>query len=142
MNAQNLYDQDFFAWTTKTSALLKDKKFDVVDWENVIEEIEALGRSEKRAIKRHLVILLLHMLKWEFQPEYHCRSWSNSIRNARGELLELLKENPSLKGEFLTESLPKAYEKAREKASDETSIYLENFPAACPYALDEVLREG
>ena len=142
MDLKELYDTDLFAWTTKTSELLKSKQFDAVDWENVIEEIEALGRSEKRAIRSHLVVLLTHLLKWEFQPEHQSRSWKLSIQNARKDLKRLLKENPSLKGDFLTQSLPDAYEDAREKASDETTIFLENFPAVCPYTLDEVLGEG
>ncbi len=142
MDLKKLYDTDLFAWTTKTSELLKSKQFDAVDWETVIEEIEALGRSEKRAIRSHLVILLTHMLKWEFQPEHQSRSWNLSIRNARKDLKRLLKENPSLKGDFLIQLLPDAYEDAREKASDETTIFLENFPAVCPYTLNEILGEN
>lgn len=141
MSLTELYDTDLFAWTTKTSELLKSKQFDAVDWENVIEEIEALGRSEKRAIKSHLVVLLIHLLKWEFQPERQSKSWRISIQNAREDLKELLDENRSLKGDFLNEVLPKAYQKAREKASNETSIFLENFPATCPFTLDEILSE-
>lgn len=141
MSLTELYDNDFFAWTTKTSELLKNRQFDDVDWENVIEEIEALGRSEKRAIKSHLVVLLVHLLKWEFQPERQSKSWRNSIQNAREELKELLDENSSLQGDFLDEALTKAYQKAREKASDETSIFLENFPVVCPYTLNEALGE-
>lgn len=134
-----LYNQDFYLWTEKTAQLIKDKQFDDVDWENLIAEIISLGKSEQRAIRSHLVILLQHLLKWQYQSEYQSKSWRNSINNARDDLTELLEENPSLKGDFLAESLPAAYSKARKRAADETTIYLENFPESCPYAIDEIL---
>lgn len=137
-----LYDQDFYLWTQKMSELIKNRQFDAVDWENIVEEIETLGRSEKRAVKSHLVILLLHLLKWQYQPEYRCRSWSASTNNARRQLQKLLKENPSLATDFLVESVPVAYEEAREKASEETTIYLENFPIECPYSIEEIKQKN
>jgi len=108
--------------------LLKERRFDAVDWDNLIEEIETLGRSEKRALRSYLILLLQHLLKWQFQPEHRSRSWQNSLNNARDNLTELLADNPSLKGDFLVELLPSAYSKARQKAADETTIYLQNFP--------------
>lgn len=140
MKSFELYEKDFYRWTQVTAEALKQRKFEVIDWDNLIEEIEALGRSEKRAIRSYLVVVLLHLLKWQHQPEHQSRSWLNSIRNARRELQELLDDNPSLKGSFLEDSLFKAYEQAREKASEETTIYLENFPEECPYNLDEILH--
>lgn len=138
---EKLYDKDFYEWTTITAQLIKDRQFDAVDWENLVEEIESLGRSEKRAVKSYLAILLLHLLKWQYQPEHQSRSWKNSINNARDELAELLKENPSLKDDFLVESIPGAYGKARGKASNETTIYLQNFPDVCPYSLEQILND-
>jgi hypothetical protein len=110
-----------------------------VDWENVVEEIEALGRSEKRAIRSHLVILLQHLLKWQYQLDYRSRSWETLIYNARTDLEELLDDNPSLGGSFLDETLPKAYAKARVETHKETTIFLEKFPIDCPYSLSQVL---
>jgi hypothetical protein len=136
-----LYDRDFHQWIETTVTHLKQQKFDLVDWDNLIEEIESLGRSEKRAIRSHLVILLLHLLKWQYQPEYQCKSWQVSIKNARRQLLRLLKDNPSLAGDFLDESIPDAYEEARERASEETTIFLENFPVCCPYTLEQILEK-
>lgn len=137
-----LYDRDFYNWTQITADQLRQWKFDLVDWDNLIEEIEALGRSEKRAIRSQLVILLLHLLKWQYQPEYQCHSWRASISNARIELMDLLEENSSLKGEFFVESIPQAYERAREKASEETTIFLENFPSQCPYLIQQLLDKN
>jgi hypothetical protein len=136
-----LYDRDFYLWIQTTAGQLRQQKFDLVDWDNLIEEIEALGRSEKRAIRSHLVILLLHLLKWQYQPQYQCRSWQSSIKNAREELLDLLLDNPSLR-DFLIESIPQAYEKAREKASEETTIFLEKFPVQCPYSASQLQDKG
>lgn len=135
---QNLYERDFYAWTQATIDLINSGQFNAVDWENLTEELEALGRSEKRAVKSYLVVLLLHLLKWQYQPEYRSRSWEISIRNSRRELLELLEDNPSLATDFLAQSLPIAYEQAREKASDETTIFLNNFPHLCPYSLEHL----
>lgn len=134
-----LYDKDFYLWIQTTAEQLKRRRFDAVDWDNLIEELETLGRSEKRAIKSHMVILLQHLLKWQYQPERRSQSWRVSIANAREELQELLDDNPSLAGDFLIESLSKAYNKAREKASNETTIYLEKFPLECPYSLLQIL---
>ena len=137
-----LYEKDFYLWTQITAKLLKQREFDAVDWDNLIEEIETLGRSEKRAIRSYLVVVLIHLLKWQHQPEHQSRSWLNSIRNPRRQLQNLLDENSSIKGSFLEDSLPKAYKEARERASEETTIYLNNFPEECPYSLDEILHSG
>lgn len=134
-----MYDKDFYLWTQNTAEQIRQRQFDGVDWDNLIEEIEALGRSEKRAIRSYLIVVIKHLLKWQYQPEQRSGSWRASIRNSRGYLQELLDENPSLKGDFLLESLPKAYKKAREEASDETTIYRENFPEDCPYSIEQLL---
>jgi hypothetical protein len=134
----NLYDKDFYQWTQQTVQMIKDKKYNLVDWDNLIEEIETLGRSEKRAVKSHLVILLMHLLKWQYQPEHRSISWRASIRNARRELIELLQDNPSLAGDFLLDTLSFVYTRAREQAAEETTIFLQNFPAECPYNLQQI----
>lgn len=136
---KNLYDQDFYQWTQQTVQMIKDKKYNLVDWDNLIEEIETLGRSEKRAVKSHLVILLMHLLKWQYQPEHRSTSWKASIRNARAELTDLLQDNPSLAGDFLVEILSDVYARAREQAAEETTIFLQNFPVECPNSLQQIL---
>jgi hypothetical protein len=135
---KNLYDKDFYQWTQQTVQMIKNKQYNLVDWDNLIEEIETLGRSEKRAVKSHLVILLMHLLKWQYQPEHRSNSWKASIRNARAELLDLLQDNPSLAGDFFVEILPPVYARAREQAAEETTIFLQNFPAECPYSLQQI----
>jgi hypothetical protein len=134
-----LYEQDFYKWTQETSQLIKKGKFDQVDWENVIEEIEALGRSEKRAIRSYLIVVIKHLLKWQYQPEHQSGSWRASIHNSRNHLLELLEENPSLRGDFVAEAIVKVYKTAREEASEETTIFLDKFPLDCPYSVEQLL---
>jgi len=134
-----MYDKDFYLWTQNTAEQIRQRQFDGVDWDNLVEEIETLGRSEKRAIRSYLVVVIKHLLKWQYQPEQRSGSWRASIRNSRGYLQELLDENPSLKDDFVLESLPKAYKKARAEASDETTIYRENFPEDCLYSIEQIL---
>lgn len=135
----NLYEQDFYQWTQNTARFLKQRKFEQVDWDALIEEIEALGRSEKRAIRSYLVVVIKHLLKWQYQPAERSGSWKASIRNSRNHLLELLEENPSLRGEFVLESIDKVYNTARVEASEETTIFLDNFPSLCPYSIEQLL---
>jgi Domain of unknown function DUF29 len=135
----NLYNKDFYQWTQQTVQMIKDKKYNLIDWDNLIEEIETLGRSEKRAVKSHLIILLMHLLKWQYQPEHRSNSWKASIRNARRELIDLLQDNPSLAGDFLLDTMPSVYTRAREQAAEETTIFLQNFPAECSYSLEQIL---
>lgn len=135
----NLYEQDFYRWTLETACLLKRRKFEEIDLNALIEEIEALGRSEKRAIKSYLVVVIKHLLKWQYQPSQRSGSQKGSIRNSRNHLLELLEENPSLKGDFVVESIAKVYQAAKEEASDETTIFLDNFPLKCPYSIEQIL---
>lgn len=135
----SLYEQDFYQWTQKTAYFLKQRKFEQVDWDGLIEEIEALGRSEKRAIKSFLVVVIKHLLKWQYQPDRRSGSWKGSIRNSRNHLLELLEDNPSLRGDFVIESIAKVYDRAREEAADETTIFLSNFPVLCPYSVEQLL---
>ena len=136
----NFYDKDFYQWTQQTVQTIEDKQYDLVDWDNLIEEIETLGRSKKRVVKSHLVILLMHLLKWKYQPEQRSNNWKASIRNARAELIDLLQDNLSLAGDFLVEISPSVYARAREQAAEETTIFLQNFPVDCPYSLQQILN--
>ncbi|NHC36906.1 DUF29 domain-containing protein [Scytonema millei] len=138
----SLYDSDFSQWIQTTADYLKQRQFDLVDWDNLIEELEGLGRAEKQEINRRLVVLLTNLLKWEKQVEYQCRKWRAFIRIARRDLKQVLDDSPSLTGDFLLELLPEAYEEAREKASQESTVFLENFPVECPYTIEQILDEG
>jgi Domain of unknown function DUF29 len=135
----SLYKSDFSLWLEQTAQLLKSKRFNELDLDNLVEEIEALNRSEKREVESRLEVLLMHLLKWHYQPEHQFRSWQATIREQRRQILRLLKDSPSLKG-HLSQEFDACYAIAREKASDETTIFLENFPAQCPYVIADVLN--
>jgi hypothetical protein len=135
----DLYEQDFYAWANEQAALLRAGKLAAADIENIAEEIESIGRSEKRELVNRLTVLLLHMLKCRFQPDRRGRSRELSIRNARTALTRHIADNPSLKSK-LTEAMAEAYESGRVEAAIETDIPLETFPESSPWTFDEVMQ--
>ncbi|MDJ0535289.1 MAG: DUF29 domain-containing protein [Xenococcaceae cyanobacterium MO_207.B15] len=135
-----LYNQDYYQWLIHTAKLLEQKEFTKLDLENLIEEIESLGKSEKRAIKSNLIIVILHLLKWRYQPENRSNSWKSSIREHRRRIQELLTDSPSLKN-YLPEILADCYLAAKKQASDETGLSVVAFPEQCPFSLAECLDE-
>lgn len=130
------YETDLHAWTKAQSDALRRRASNELDWDNLAEEIETLGRSERREIQSRLKVLLIHLLKWRFQPEQRCGSWRGSITEAREELEAVLTDNPSLRG-LPAESLPKAYASARRKALDETGLL--HLPEKSPWTIDDIL---
>lgn len=132
------YEEDFALWSAEQAALIRAGKFDRVDLENIAEEIESLGRSSKHEIRSRLEVLMMHLLKWERQPEYRSRSWRSTIRDQRSKILRLLDESPSLKP-FPRQIYAEEYPRARELASEETTIYLHLFPETCPYSIEQIL---
>lgn len=133
-----LYNVDFYAWTQEQANLLRAQKWEQVDIENLVEEIESLGRQERRELVNRLAVLLGHLLKWQFQPEKRGNSWLATIREQRRQATTLLQENPSLKPQ-LPEILQSAYEGGIDLAVRETDFDYETFPETCPYALQQIL---
>ena len=134
----NLYDQDFYLWIETISKQLKAGKFAEIDLANLIEEIESMGKSEKRELKSRLIVLLMHLLKWQYQPEKRSESWRSTITEQRICIELLLEDSPSLQP-LLIEIFADCYEKARLKASEETGIKLNFFPKESPFTLAETL---
>lgn len=132
------YDEDFYAWSQDQAKKLRDRRHNEVDWENVAEEIESLGRSQRREIRSRLLILLLHLLKWEFQPDQRKRGWQASIVEAREELASELDDSPSLR-DYPGQAIARQYEVARIKAAAETGLPRDAFPATSPYTIEQVL---
>jgi predicted DNA-binding ribbon-helix-helix protein len=133
-----LYEADFNLWLEKQALALRQGRFEDLDIENLVEEIESLSRSDKRALRSYLRVLLLHLLKWQYQPSHHSRSWQASVYNCRQEIQELLVDSPSLKP-YITEVLETCYQNARVNAVTETGLTLATFPKQCPFSLEEVL---
>ncbi|NJA06337.1 DUF29 domain-containing protein [Methylococcaceae bacterium WWC4] len=126
------YETDFYGWTIEQAAALRSGRFTQLDLDNLIEEIESMGRSEKRAVESRLAVLFLHLLKWRYQPERRGKSWKCSIDVQRSRFQKILKENPGLKSQ-LDGILADAYETARYEAFQETGIDIDAFPVACPW---------
>jgi Domain of unknown function DUF29 len=134
------YDTDFYKWADNQAKFLRKQEFSKLDIDNLIEEIESLGRSEKRTLKSYLEILLMHMLKVKFQPEKHTTSWDLAIKEANHKTQKVLLENPSLKPK-LKDILEDAYFSARIKAALETGFQENLFPEECPWSLKDIFPD-
>src|SRR5947209_3770416 len=121
MMSRNLvdYETDFYAWAVEQGRLLRSGELSAIDAANIAEEIESMGRSDRRAIESRLTVLLTHLLKWQMQPAMRSSSWSGTIREQRRQIEKLLRESPSLRP-FVAEALSEAYSEAREDAGEET----------------------
>ena len=139
--ATSNYDADFYAWANEQSALLRAGKLASADIENIAEEIESMGRSEKRELTSRLIILLLHLLKWKYQPGHRNPSWETSISVQRIQTSAHMADNPSLKTR-LPEAMAIAYQVAVLEAAQETRLSKSVFPAACPFTFEQVADIG
>lgn len=138
MSDPTLYDRDFYAWANEQAALLRAGKLAAADIGHIAEEIESMGRSEKRELVNRLAILLLHMLKWRYQPALRGNSWRLTIREQRIRLKNHIKDNPSLKA-VVAEAMSDAHEIALVEAERETGLAETTFPAECPWTFPEIM---
>jgi hypothetical protein len=122
------YETDFYRWTQETAELLKQRRFSEVDLAALIDEVEDMGKSQRRALKRRLTLLLVHLLKWQYQPTHRGRSWQQTLRNQRKGIRKELKANPSLKPR-LSEIGEDAYDDAIGEAALETGLDETTFPS-------------
>jgi hypothetical protein len=139
-NIQKEYEKDFYAWTVHNAKLLREGKLSEVDIEHIAEEIESMGKSERRELINRLAVLIAHLLKWQFQPERRSNSWKYTIEEQRDEVLELIEESPSLKHE-IEEKLNRAYRKAILWAATEMGVNKSIFKDECPFSLEKALNK-
>ncbi len=139
MNLAHLYQQDFFLWLQTTANSLKEKQFQEIDLENLIEEIESLCRYEKKAVKSNLKILLMYLLKYQYQCQLRSNQWRYTIIEHRNRLKDELKDSPSLKP-YLQEVFEDTYQDARKEAAAETGLSLDTFPLESPFSIEETLN--
>jgi hypothetical protein len=139
MSISQLYETDFYAWTLKIAELLKQNRFSELDTDNLIEEVEGMGKSEVRALESRLEVLIAHLLKWQFQQERRSNSWYATILEQRKRIEILLRKNPSLKN-VLADIFNDAYEVAIFAASKETGFKPTVFPKECPYTIQQILN--
>ncbi|MDL5057207.1 DUF29 domain-containing protein [Geitlerinema calcuttense] len=135
-----LYETDFYLWLSVTAQLLHQGDFTAIDIDSLIEEIEGMARKEKQALKSNLRILLMHLLKWQYQAEKQTNSWRFTIREHRKRIIDLLKDSPSLKPYYL-DIFAESYQDARELAADETDLSLDTFSVNSPFTPEEALSE-
>ena len=134
----DLYDLDFFEWTSQNAKLLRVGKFQEADIIRIAEELEDMGKRERRELLSRLHVLLSHLLKWQIQPAQRSRSWRVTINVQRREIGDLVEEMPSLRA-ALAENLPKLYSRSVADAVDETGLVQNSFPEVCPFRLDQIL---
>jgi len=135
-----LYETDFYGWTQRQADTLRARNFAGVDLDNLIEEIESMGRSEQRELESRLEILLMHLLKWVFQPDYRGISWELSIEEQRKRIVDHMAKNPSLKNK-LPDAYRTAYVYAVLGAAKETRLSRTTFPAHVPWTFEQVIDD-
>ena len=138
MQRSDLYERDFYAWANEQAALLRSGQLTAADIEHIAEEIESMGKTEKRELVSRLSVLLLHLLKWQFQPSRRGASWEVTIRNQRRDIRDHLADNPSLRA-HLPDLLASAYERAADTAYAETGLARAAFPSLCPWVFDQMM---
>jgi hypothetical protein len=132
------YDRDFYAWANEQASLLRGGRLGEADIAHIAEEIESMGKTEKRELVSQLQVLLLHLLKWQFQPGLRGASWEASIRVQRNDLDDHLEDNPSLKA-LLPQAIERAYRNAVIAAKAETGLSGSTFPAVCPWTFEQMM---
>jgi hypothetical protein len=132
------YDDDFHAWTTEQAARLRRDRPATVDWQNLAEEIESLGRSDKRALGSDLKVVLEHLLKWRYRPEKRSESWTDSLEEHRDRIARIIADSPSLAG-WPSEVLTAEYSRARRKALKDTKLQPSAIPVVCPFTVEQAL---
>jgi len=138
--SNSLYESDFYTWTQEQARLLRERRFDDLDLENLVDEVASVGSSEKREIRNRLVVLIGHLLKWKFQPGGRGSSWRETILEQRDQIREIVASSPSLRN-YQRENISRSYRAARLLAAGQTGIAFEVFPEECPFDPDQVLDD-
>ena len=140
MTTAYTYEQDFVGWLNTQAELLKTGKVNELDIKNLVEEIEAMGRSEKRELESRMIILVMHVLKWTFQPNYQSRSWANTINEQRRRISRVIKDSPSLKNSLNdTEWFNDIWQSALYQAVSETGLDIKIFPEQPIWTTQQIL---
>jgi hypothetical protein len=139
--AETQYDKDFFRWTQDTAELIRNRRFDKIDLEHVAEEIEDMGKRDRREVQSRLTAITRYLLSWQVRPELReASNWLVMINGHRTEVELILDDSPSLCK--IPAVLPDVYRVASELAAIETELALDRFPSACPYTPEQLLDHG
>ena len=131
------YETDFYQWTQQQTDLLRQGAWSALDMENLIEEIDDMGRSQKNALQSYLFNVIMHLLKWQYQPDRRGASWRQSIDHGRNSIERLLENNPSLVTQ-LSNLIALEYPRAHRQASRETGLPLTTLPENCPLTVEQI----
>ena len=138
--SNTLYERDFHAWANQQAALLRAGQLSDADIENIAEEIESIGRTQRSELVNRLIVLLVHLMKWRWQPGLRGASWRLIVKEQRRALRRHLRDNPSLKP-FLDAAIRDAYDSAQVAAEREIGLAAETFPDLCPFTFDQALSD-
>jgi len=141
--AESSYERDFYAWSFEQARALRTRRPEKLDWENLAEEIESLGRSDRREVRNRLKVILIHLLKWQYQAEHRSISWQTTINTQRDDLESVLADSPSLR-RLVPELLAGAYPRARRDAAREMDLIpaaARKLPESSPFTVEQVLDE-
>ena len=136
-NASTLYEQDFADWCLQQAQLLRAGEVGGLDLQNLAEEIESLAKRDKRELKSRLVVLIVHLLKWNYQPEHRSAGWRSTILEQSSRIDDMTADSPSLY-QFINTLVADAYPQARAQAAIETGLPKSVFPVSHP---DAVMRK-
>jgi len=136
-NQSVLYETDFYAWTQEQAELLQLGKLNALDITNLVEEIRSLGKQQKQELRNRLGVLIGHLLKWEYQPDFRSKSWRVTIREQRRRIKEHLLENPSLKS-YLNQAILEAFQDGIDLVLKETPLDEKDLPQECPYSIEQI----
>ena len=135
-----LYDKDFYRWALEQAHYIKTKAFDKLDIEHLFDEVEDMGKHEKRELENRLEVLLTHLLKWKYQPNLQSRSWRLTIKEQRSRIKYHLEDNPSLRNhDNIQKVLSRSYDGAIYSSIKETGLSERTFPQICEWSLDQIL---
>ncbi len=138
MESVNLYEKDFYAWTQEQAKLIKEKSFNQLDLMHLYDEVEDMGNRHADEIESRLTILLMHLLKWKYQPNLQSRSWQLTIKEQRLSITKRINKMPSLKTK-LPEIFSDSYEASLVSAERETGLDEAVFPQQCLWGIEQVL---
>ena len=132
------YEQDYYEWVVHSIKLLQQGQLQQLDIQHLVEELEAMGASERRELESRIVVLIMHLLKWHYQEQNRCASWKGTIIEQRRQIQRLIKMSPSLK-RFVATMMSENYPEAVERAVVETGLAEESLPVSCPYSWEEII---